>query len=133
MAAVDGGLSLGEDFVATPAKAAASRRQMINSRRGPQTGDGNAKTRRNQRSVRNGSGPLDKTISGIDTAAQLLDSGKYYEGNQALKGVEDGLRLDVADVSSGPDKASSTSDKTAPTLAAPNLEILRLPRDAANK
>ena len=60
--------------------------------------------------------PLDKTISGIDTAAQLIDSGKYYEGNQALKGVEDGLRFDVADVNSGPEKASSTLDKTAPTV-----------------
>jgi len=26
--------------------------------------------------------PLDKTISGIDTAAQLIDSGKYYEGTK---------------------------------------------------
>mgnify|MGYP001791965325 CR=1 FL=1 len=56
--------------------------------------------------------PLDKTISGIDQAAQLIDSGKYYEGNQALKGVEDGLRFDVADVNSSPKKASDSSSKS---------------------
>ena len=50
--------------------------------------------------------PLDKTVSGIDSAAQLIDSGKYYEGNQALKGIEDGLRFDVADVSGGPKTAN---------------------------
>jgi hypothetical protein len=114
---VDGGLSLGEDFVATPAKAAGVAKANDQLKKGDhkQAMETLKLAEINVAFVMEVA-PLDKTISGIDTAAQLLDSGKYYEGNQALKGVEDGLRLDVADVSSGPDKASSTSDKTAPTV-----------------
>ncbi|MGA7809878.1 YfdX family protein, partial [Bradyrhizobium sp.] len=74
--------------------------------------------------------PLDKTISGIDTAAQLIDSGKYFEGNQALKGVEDDIRFDVADASSGPAKAASTSDKAAPTVGSAKTGSTSVP---ANK
>ena len=71
--------------------------------------------------------PLDKTISGIDTAAQLIDFGKYYEGNQALKEIEDGLRFDVADVNSGPEKATAPWTKQLQPLAVPRVEIRPLP------
>jgi len=114
---VDGGLTLGEDFVATPTKAAGVAKANDQLKKG----DHKQAMETLKLSEINVSfvmevAPLDKTISGIDTAAQLIDSGKYYEGNQALKGVEDGLRFDVADVNSGPEKSSSTSDKTAPTV-----------------
>ena len=114
---VDGGLTLGEDFVATPTKAAGVAKANDQLKKGDhkQAMETLKLSEINVAFVMEVA-PLDKTISGIDTAAQLIDSGKYYEGNQALKGVEDGIRYDVADVNSGPEKASSTSDKTAPTV-----------------
>jgi YfdX protein len=114
---VDGGLSLGEDFVATPDKAAGVAKANDQLKKGnhKQAMETLRLSEINVAFVMEVA-PLDKTISGIDTAAQLIDSGKYYEGNQALKGVEDGIRYDVADVNSGPDKASSAQDKAAPTV-----------------
>jgi hypothetical protein len=57
---------------------------------------------------------VDKTVSGIDNAAQLIDSGKYYEGNQALKAVEDGTRFDVVDASSTPKAAAAANKASSP-------------------
>jgi hypothetical protein len=57
--------------------------------------------------------PLDKTAAGIEKAVQLLDAGKYYEANQALKDVEDGMRIDMTDVVSAPEKAASKTSKPA--------------------
>ena len=114
---VDGGLTLGEDFVATPAKAAGVAKANDQLKKGShkQAMETLKLSEINVAFVMEVA-PLDKTISGIDTAAQLIDSGKYYEGNQALKGVEDGVRVDVADVNLGPKRASSTSDKAARTV-----------------
>jgi len=113
---VDGGLTLGEDFVATPAKAAGVAKANDQLKKGDhkQAMETLKLSEINVALVMEVA-PLDKTISGINNAAQLIDSGKYYEGNQALKGVEDGVRFDVADVNSGPEKASS-SDKAAATV-----------------
>jgi hypothetical protein len=61
--------------------------------------------------------PLDKTTSGIKEASRLIEAGKYYEANQALKGVEDGFRFDVTDVDSTPKKAASETSKPATTTA----------------
>lgn len=114
---VDGGLTLDEDFVATPGKAAGVAKANDQLKKGDhkQAMETLKLSEINVAFVMEVA-PLDKTISGINSAAQLIDSGKYYEGNQALKGVEDGIRYDVADVNSGPGKASSTSDKAAPTV-----------------
>ena len=114
---VDGGLTLGEDFVATPAKAAGVAKANDQLKKGDhKQAMETLKLAEINVALVMEVAPLDKTISGIDTAAQLIDSGKYYEGNQALKGVEDGVRYDVADANSDPGKASSTLDKTAPTV-----------------
>jgi hypothetical protein len=114
---VNGGLTLGEDFVATPTKAAGVAKANDQLKKGDrkQAMETLKLAEINVAFVMEVA-PLDKTISGIDTAAQLIDSGKYYEGNQALKGVEDGIRFDVTDVNSGPENTSSTPDKTAPTV-----------------
>ncbi len=114
---VDGGLTLSEDFVATPAKAAGVAKANDQLKKGDhKQAMETLKLSEIDVAFVMEVAPLDKTISGIDSAAQLIDSGKYYEGNQALKGVEDGIRFDVADVSSSPGKASSASDKAAPTV-----------------
>jgi hypothetical protein len=114
---VDGGLTLGEDFVATPEKAAGVAKANEQLKKGDhkQAMETLKLSEINVAFVMEVA-PLDKTISGIDTAAQLIDSGKYYEGNQTLKGVEDGVRFDVADANSDPAKTSSSSDKAAPTV-----------------
>lgn len=109
---VDGGLTLGEDFVATPSKAAG----VAKANEQLKKGDHKQAMETLKLSDINVSfvmevAPLDKTISGIDQAAQLIDSGKYYEGNQALKGVEDDLRFDVADINATPKKASASATK----------------------
>ena len=114
---VDGGLTLGEDFVATPAKAegVAKANEQLKKGDHKQAMETLKLAQINVALVMEVA-PLEKTISGIDSAAQLIDSGKYYEGNQALKGVEDGIRYDVADANLGPENAGSTSDKRAPTV-----------------
>jgi hypothetical protein len=61
--------------------------------------------------------PLDKTTSEINKAVQLIDAGKYYEANQALKAVEDGLRFDVTNVDATPKKAANETSKP-PTATA---------------
>ena len=114
---VNGGLTLDDDFVATSAKAAGVAKANDQLKKGDHKhAMETLKLAEIDVTFVTEVAPLDKTISGIDTAAQLIDSGKYYEGNQALKGVEDGIRFDVAVVSAGPEKASSTSDKMAPTV-----------------
>jgi hypothetical protein len=61
--------------------------------------------------------PLDKTTAGIKNAAQLIEAGKYYEANQALKGVEDGFRFDVTEADATPKKAANNTSKPAASSA----------------
>lgn len=46
--------------------------------------------------------PLDKTVQGVNDAAKMIQDGKYYEANSALKAVEDGVRFDVLDATAVP-------------------------------
>ncbi|CAD5733692.1 protein [Escherichia coli] len=39
--------------------------------------------------------PLKQTIAKVDKAREMLDNGKYYEANLALKGAEDGIITDT--------------------------------------
>jgi hypothetical protein len=105
---VDGGLTLGEDFVATPTKSAG----VAKANEQLKKGDHNQAMETLKLSDISITfvmevAPLDKTISEIEHAAQLIDSGKYYEGNQALKDVEDGIRFDVAEANASPKKATT--------------------------
>ncbi|MDP4024061.1 YfdX family protein [Methylobacterium sp. NEAU 140] len=59
--------------------------------------------------------PLDKTVQGVNDAAKLIQDGKYYEANSALKGVEDGVRFDVIDATAVPQAAKTA--KTGTTAA----------------
>ena len=72
---VDGGLTLGEDFVATPAKAAgvAKANEQLKKGNHKQAMDTLKLAEINVALVMEKVVPLDKTISGIDTAAQLID------------------------------------------------------------
>ena len=111
---VDGSITLGEDYVDTPEKSAsvAKANELLKK--------GNHKQALDALKLANVDvsfvielAPLDKTAAGIEKAVQLLDAGKYYEANQALKDVEDGMRIDMTDVVSAPEKAASKTSKPA--------------------
>ena len=53
--------------------------------------------------------PLKKSMEGVNQAEQLADSGKYYEANQALKGVQDSIRFDEQDLVAVPSAAHGTN------------------------
>lgn len=115
---VDGSLTLGEDYIETPEKSAgvAKANEMLK--------EGEHKKAMETLKLANIDvsfvmevAPLDKTTSGIKEAAKLIEAGKYYEANQALKGVEDGVRFDVTDVDSTPKKSAGETSKPATTSA----------------
>ncbi|NEU14436.1 YfdX family protein [Methylobacterium sp. BTF04] len=118
---VDGQLLLDEDFVATPQKAAAVSDANKNLEKGDRKGAveklklGGVSVNFTMAIV-----PLVKTTSDVDQAAKLLDQGKYYEANSVLKQAEDGLRFDVIDVTTLPQKSSANSADAKGTEAMPS-------------
>lgn len=98
---IDGAMTLGEDYVATPAKVAGVAKANSQLKSGDH---GHAMETLKLAGVNvsfdMAVAPLDKTIAGVDQARQLAASGKYFEANQALKGVQDGVRFDVEDLAS---------------------------------
>ncbi len=62
-----------------------------------------------------GLAPLDASTSGIEKAAQLIDQGQYYQANQALKHVEDGVRLDALHITGIPQQNTQSSSNKATT------------------
>jgi hypothetical protein len=107
---VDGQMTLAEDYVATPEKAAGV--EKANSQL--KTGD-----KKHAMETLKLAGidvnfveqvaPLNSTISGVDNAAKLIGEGHYYEANQALKSVEDGTRFDSQILAAAPDKTPAHS------------------------
>jgi hypothetical protein len=111
---VDGSMTLSEDYVDTPEKSAGV------AKANKQLKEGDHKHAMETLKLANIDvsfvsevAPLDKTMSGIKKADQLIAAGKFYEANQALKGVEDGYRFDVSDVDAGPKGAANKTPKTA--------------------
>lgn len=105
---VDGQLTLGEDFVATPTKAAA----VATANKSLEKGDRKAamdqlKLAGVDVNVVLAVVPLDRATTDVDQAASLIAQGKYYEGNALLKRVEDGVRFDVVDLVAMPGKTAS--------------------------
>jgi hypothetical protein len=115
---VDGSLTLGEDYIETPEKSAgvAKANELLKKGEHKQAMD-TLKLANIDVSFVMEVAPLDKTTSGIKEAARLIEAGKYYEANQALKGVEDGCRFDVSDFDSAPKKAAGETSKSATTSA----------------
>ena len=85
---VGGEMTLGEDFVATPAKTAGVAKANTQLKTGQKT-DALATLKLAGIDVLfvEEVAPLATTISGVDTAVQLVDQAHYYEANQALKSV----------------------------------------------
>jgi hypothetical protein len=106
---VDGAFTLGEDYVATPEKTKAV------SDADTQMKNGNHDRAMDTLKLAHVNvvfdvevAPLEKTIAGVDKAKQLIDNGQYFEANQALKSVENGMRYDVQDFVGTP-KAKKTA------------------------
>jgi hypothetical protein len=112
---IDGQLGLSEDFVATPAKAAA-------------VADANKRLEKGQRkeaierlqladvsvTFTMAVVPLDRTIADMDQAAKFMDEGKYYEANAAMKKAEDGIRYDVVVAAVAMPSTAGASKESAP-------------------
>jgi hypothetical protein len=111
---VDGQLTLGEDFVATPTKAAA----VATANKSLEKGDRKAavdglKLAGVDVNFVLAVVPLNQTVTDVDQAAGLIGQGKYYEGNALLKKAEDGVRFDVVDVLGTPQKTATPAAATA--------------------
>ena len=103
---IDGQLTLGEDFVATPAKAAAVAEANKHLEKG-QRKEAIEKLKLADVNVMftMALAPLDRTMADVDMAAKLMDEGKYYEANAAMKKAEDGVRYDSVAAIAVPQKA----------------------------
>ncbi|TAJ86574.1 YfdX family protein [Reyranella sp.] len=109
---IDGQLTLDEDFVATSAKAAAVAEANKSLEKG-QRAEAIEKLRVADVKVMFAMAlaPLDKTMADVDQSAKLLDEGKYYEANAALKKVEEGVRYDAILATAQPAKAEAPKQK----------------------
>ena len=117
---IDGQLSLGEDFVATPQKAAAVAEANKTLAKGDQKGAmDKLKLADIDVNYTMAVMPLATTTSDVDQAAQLIDQGKYYEANAVLKQAEDGMRFDMIDAVGAPQKMTppATADAAKPAAA----------------
>jgi hypothetical protein len=124
---VNGALTLSEDLVATPDKAAGLAKANEQLKKGDHKQAMEALKASNiDVTFVMEVAPLDKTITGVASAAQLIQAGKYYEANQALKGVEDGLRFDVAEFTPDGTKSGSAA-KSAPTASPPSPAVTPAP------
>lgn len=105
---IDGQLTLGEDFVATPAKAAAVAEANKHLEKG-QRKEAIEKLKLADVNVvfAMALAPLDRTMADVDMAAKLMDEGKYYEANAAMKKAEDGVRYDSVAAIAVPEKAGA--------------------------
>ena len=112
---IDAQLTLGEDFVATPEKAAA----VADANRSLQKGDKQGALEKLKLAHVDVNFtlavlPLDKTVAGVDQAATLIGQGKYYEANAVLKTTEDRMRFDVIDAIGTPKAAQTGATTSAP-------------------
>ncbi len=106
---IDGQLTLGEDFVATPQKSAA----MSDANKSLAKGDQKGAVEKLKLAGVNVSYtmavlPLEQTTSDVEQAAKLIDQGQYYQANVILKHAEDGMRFDIVDATAMPKTVAAT-------------------------
>ena len=61
--------------------------------------------------------PLQQTIEDVDRAKQLIESGKYYEGSQKLRAVQNATVITVADTVGTPSNGQGGATKGASDTA----------------
>ena len=110
---VDAQLTLGDDFVATPAKASAVTEANKNLAQGDQKGAlEKLKLAHVDVNFTMAVLPLNKTVADVDQAATLIGQGKYYEANAILKTAQDAMRFDVIDAVAVPQAAKAATTGT---------------------
>lgn len=103
---VDAEMSVNEDFTANPKKAAAVAEANKKLAKGDKQGAMESlKLADVNIDYVMAVVPLDQTLTDVHQAAQLVDSGKYYEASQELRQVQDSTRYDLLDVSGVPTSA----------------------------
>ncbi len=105
---VDSQISLGEDFQATPEKMAA----VTDANQSLKKADRKAALEKLALAdvdvkFTTAVVPLEKTTQDVDKAADLIDQGKFYEANAALKDITDHAMLNIVDVYGQPYKAKA--------------------------
>ncbi|WP_216856860.1 YfdX family protein [Acidisoma sp. S159] len=108
---IDSAMTLGEDYVATPMKAATIAKANAQLKAGDHaraidTLKLAAINVRFDVEV----APLDRSISGVNKAETLVNAGQYFQANQALKDVQDNVRLDVQNVAGVPQTKTVSAD-----------------------
>jgi hypothetical protein len=97
--AVDGSVSVSDDFVATPEKTAHLQNANEHLKNGKHA---EAMEQLKLADVDVGFTrvmlPLESTDGNLNTTAELLKAGKYYEANVSLKAIEDSMRTDTVSV-----------------------------------
>jgi hypothetical protein len=106
---VDGAMAIGEDYTANPAKSAGVTKANAQLKQGDHAGAMDTlRLAGVDISFDEAVAPLDQTTKGVSNAEHLLDSGQFYEANQALKGVQDGIRYDIVDYTGKPKAQNAT-------------------------
>ena len=113
---IDGAMTIGEDYVDSAGKAAGVAKANEQMKSGDQAHAlETLKLAGLDVSFDEAVAPLKKSVDGVNQAEQLADAGKFYEANQALKSVQDGIRFDEQDFVAVPDatkkgKVAETSE-----------------------
>ncbi len=127
---VDAQLVLGDDFVATPAKASAVTEANKNLAQGDQKGAlDKLKLAHVDVNFTMAVLPLNKTLTDVDQAATLIGQGKYYEANAVLKTAQDGMRFDVIDAIATPQAANTASPQATGSVAGAKAVLPQGQRD----
>ena len=115
---VDGAISINEDFTAKPEKAKAVQDANQSLAQGDKKGAmEKLKLADVDTTVTIAVVPLQQTIEDVDQAKQLIESGKYYEGSQKLRAVQNATVITVADTVGTPSKGQGGSPKGASDTA----------------
>ncbi len=115
---VDGAISINEDFTAKPEKAKAVQDANQSLAQGDKKGAmEKLKLADVDTTVTIAVVPLQQTIEDVDQAKQLIESGKYYEGSQKLRAVQNATVITVADTVGTPSKGQGGAPKGASDTA----------------
>lgn len=115
---VDGEVLLNEDFTAHPEKAAAVKEA------NKSLAQGDKKAAMDKLKLADvdvdyvvAVVPLKTTLDEVNQAAKMIDDGRYYEGSQALRQLQDNVRYDVLDINEVPKAAAKTTAGKTPGVA----------------
>ena len=111
---VDNAVSLNEDFAMQPAKAKAVAEANKSLAQGDRKGAAD-KLKLADVDVNDVTAvvPIKQTLNDVHDAAQLIGSGKYYEGSQKLRAVQDSAIFLVSDMSASPQAAGKQANSQA--------------------